>query len=162
MRLTITVVLLLTLFGLNAAEQKILEVKSTGLKDELKSELKVNAHRSTARALSLIFINSKKKKENYTVLDLKKGVVLKQLRGYDVVTIQSSDFVADRGGHFNVKYLKNALSNSYGNQELKIELSQDKWSVYHEGRAVRKLDFKIRKVIGIGPVGIKKIAISTN
>lgn len=162
MRLTVCLVFLLTLFGLNAAEQKILEVKTVGLgkNKELKSSLHVKASSRTAKALALILETEEKPTERYAVSQLKKGVVLKQEKGLNIITISSRDFEPDRGGHFQLTYLKNGLKKTYAKQELEVELSQDRWKVFHRGEEVEKLDFKVKKLFG-KPIGIDKIVVKT-
>lgn len=162
MRLAICLIFLLTLFGINASEQKILDVGTSGFgkKMEMKSTLHVKSKSPTAEAVALIMLDGDNEREKFDVKALRKGVVLREEEGLSVITLKSSDFEADRGGHFNVTYLSNGLTKRYAKQELSIELMRNKWTVYYQGRVVKKLNFIIKKIFG-KPVGIDRIDVQT-
>lgn len=167
MRLAISVVFLLVLFGVNAAEfQEILDVETTGLgKDEVDATLHLKSINNATKAVGLLLEdNIDREIKNYDVSSLSAGVVLKQMGKRKVIILKSNDFDPNTGGNFKLQYLNNGIKMRYHEIPITIKLAKDqyRWIVYQKNREVKGMNFIVNKHPLMGAIGIARIESNFN
>lgn len=145
---------MLLTFGLQAKNLKLLEVRNTHNGDLFNLVLKVDDQQK-AQGLKLYDLK-KKSWKTYNLTDLPNGVPLRIESGYEILILKSSDFENDRGGHFQLNYLTNALSGNRKNLPLEFDFDGTSWKVFHRGATVKRLDFMVNRIFGRN-IGIETV-----
>jgi len=144
----------LLIFSSQAKNIKLLEVRNTHNGDVFNLVLKVDDQQK-AQGLRLYDLK-KKSWKTYNLSDLPNGVPLRIESGYEVLILKSQDFEDDRGGHFQLNYLVNALSGNRKNMPLKFDFDGNSWKVFHNGGPVKRLDFMVNRIFGRN-IGIETV-----
>ncbi len=144
--------------SLHAKEQRLLTVTSDGLDGTLDLSAFVD---SEDRAVKLIL--TKREDRNYRrefpAAELKRGIVILEISGQNVVILRSGDFDLTRGGHVVVDYLSSGVTKSRQQMELEVEHDGRSWVVLHRGGKITSMFMKARtlfgKTVGISGVQMK-------
>lgn len=87
------------------------------------------------------------------------GIVLKNLKGKDIVTLYSSNFTGHQGGEITLRYLFNGLTGSTKELELDLGRYGDNWVLNINGQKATHLHFQSNKKFMIGAIGVKRVVI---
>ncbi len=94
----------------------------------------------------------------YPVEQLSEGVILRQSRGREVVTLQSLKFDPVEGGLLRLRYLYSGVPpRKYRHLDLQLRPDQKSWSFYCNEAAVKNLHLKVHRMKLLGEIGIKEI-----
>ena len=137
-----------------AKDITLFEVNNTKSGDRFNLVLEVNKYQE-ATGLKLYNLKEKTWKK-YNLADLNNGVTLRRKSGYDVIRLRSSDFEVDRGGHFKLNYLVNALSGNRREMPLNFDFNGSSWQVFYKGKEIERLDFIVNTFFGRN-IGISSI-----
>ena len=150
------VFLLLFVLSLNvlAGEQYLL--KATGDVDDVEGKLYIITDQGLVADKIKIQYNDGDSPDVHSTQGLKKGIVLMERDGHDVVKMQSHDFLDDRGGYFKIDYLYNGITGSRKSIEVKAQIVNNKWAVFRNGVKVNRMHFVSKKILGKA-IGISKV-----
>ena len=99
-------------------------------------------------------------KSEFTVDQVRAGVVIAKASGKDVLKLKGEKFDAQHGGPVTLIYLTNGITNSYANFEMELARTGDHWTVRINDQAghhdITTLFFKGKKLFGKW-IGIEKI-----
>ena len=138
----------------SAKDITLFEVNNTKNGDSFNLILEVNKFEE---ATGLKLFNKKERTwKTYNLADLNDGVALRVESGYEVIRLRSTDFEIDRGGHFKLNYLVNALSGNRREMPLNFDFDGSSWKVYFEGKPIERLDFIVNTFFGRS-IGISSI-----
>jgi len=99
----------------------------TATSDAFSNSLDVKISVDVNGAATSIVYTANGKEQSFGVEDLAQGIVLYQANGENVITLSSANFSSTLGGNINVRYLANAVSNSYGNFVFSIAPQGQNW-----------------------------------
>lgn len=70
--------------------------------------------------------------------NLAGGKVLFEYRGHVIAILYSEDFNPERGGHFSMDYIQNAITGNYDRFNFWLERAGDDWKLFTVGARPRK------------------------
>ncbi len=106
------------------------------------------------------FINGVKTKRdllNPEDLATKRGVVLEQRKGHDVLTLKSDNFDYDLGGRIVIDTLYSGISGERRDYDVELAKDATGWKLFSDKKIVSKFHVKVNKKFIVGAVGIKSL-----
>ena len=85
-----------------------------------------------------------------------EGVAISSRKGIDVVKVSSSNFDPTYGGDVTLTYFKIVRTSKKKSIPITVERDGDRWAIYHEGKKVKEMFFKVNRKLGV-VYGVKKI-----
>jgi hypothetical protein len=95
--------------------------------------------------------------ETYVAEKAADGVVLHEVDGRKVVTLESPNFSGHQGGLIKLDFLSNGITGARGLKKFDLSRNGDTWSLSDFTKKVKKLHFVSNKKALIGTIGIKRI-----
>lgn len=98
------------------------------------------------------------KKVSFSYTQAYNGVVMLSKKGRDVAILKSKNFSAHNGGHAQLHYLYNGVTNTWNSTEFELVRNGNSWSAEKDGKVIKNLKFFVKKVTFVGVVGIRSIS----
>lgn len=99
--------------------------------------------------------------DHYNLTQVKKGVVLVQRDGRDVVTLFGKNIDVIKGGDVTVKFLYSGVTGKFKSETLELLFQDGKWILQTDDRVVvNKIHFIAKKAPFIGVIGLKEMEIN--
>jgi hypothetical protein len=87
-------------------------------------------------------------------ISMRSGLVLNEKEGRVVVRMTSENFESHNGGHVLIDTLYNGVTGSRRNYEYEVVRAGQTWELVQDGRPVRSIHLRSKRVLAIGTVGI--------
>jgi hypothetical protein len=104
-------------------------------------------------------LNQKEQLDSYTLEQLRKGVVLVERSGRNIVDLRSIDVDAIAGGTAELSYLKSGISGKRKYARFTIREQDGRWVMFTDsGKLVHSIHFTTKKLLG-KVIGLDKMII---
>ncbi len=91
--------------------------------------------------------------------ELKKGIVLEEQRGFQVLVLRSSNFDMVHGGSVQVDTLYSGVTGERRSTYFDLAKHENGWALFYRNRIVKRLQIRVNRVPILGVVGIKELII---
>lgn len=91
--------------------------------------------------------------------DLKKGIVLEEQKGFDVLVLRSANFDMVYGGAVEVDTLYSGVTGERRSTYFDLTKHENGWALFYRNRLVKALEIRVNKIPILGVVGIKELII---
>lgn len=91
--------------------------------------------------------------------ELKKGIVLEEQRGFQVLVLRSSNFDMVHGGSVQVDTLYSGVTGERRSTYFDLAKHENGWALFYRNRIVKRLEIRVNRVPILGVVGIKELII---
>jgi len=88
-----------------------------------------------------------------------EGVAISSRKGIDIVKVSCDNFEPAYGGVVTLTFFKNLIKKKKKSVELEVLREDNRWTIIHNGKKVKKMFFKANKKMGV-VYGIKKIVFT--
>lgn len=142
-----------------AGIQKIAYITNDEDKDVINLELMTDSNEDITH-LKIVYKHSNNQvydTKTYVAEKAADGVVLHEVDGRKVVTLESPNFSSHQGGMIKLDFLSNGITGSRGLKKLDLSRNGDTWSLSDLSKKINKLHFVSNKKALIGTIGIKRI-----
>lgn len=147
-----------------AQEQLLLEVEN-GIEDEkeyvTRFYLKLNSQKhiiGIEQRKYLVLTDELLVTKKHSMEHLPQGLVLEQRESLNVITLDSQDFDPAHGGRLRVSFLKNGITGSFEEINLRLVKDQGTWLLIDDSeQVIQKYFLHPNWILFLGIIGIEKM-----